>query len=166
MKTERNLIQICLLGAVLLQTLTNEAQPLTQISGGGMFSLFLKSDGSLWATGRNVESQLGDGTSVQSITRPKQILAGGVTTIAAGGGHSLLLMSDGSLWVMGYNYYGALGDGTYINANIPKQVVSSNVIAMAGGSAHINEALIQGRSATYIGETVGADHARGAVHGL
>ncbi len=63
-------------------------------------SLFLKSDGSLWAMGDNTYGQLGDGT-YNNTNQPEQIVASGVTAIAAGGYHSLFLKSDGSLWAMG-----------------------------------------------------------------
>jgi hypothetical protein len=47
MQTNRNPIQLCLLGAMLLQALTSGAQPVTKIAVGEYHSLFLKSDGSL-----------------------------------------------------------------------------------------------------------------------
>ena len=51
-------------------------------------SLFLKSDGSLWAMGCNGYGQLGDGTygnhSQTSTNHPEQIVASNVTAIAAG----------------------------------------------------------------------------------
>jgi hypothetical protein len=50
------------LGAVLLQAATSHAQlTVTNIAAGGYHSLFIKSDGSLWAMGYNLFGQLGDG---------------------------------------------------------------------------------------------------------
>src|SRR6266566_4769739 len=96
---------------LLLHALTSQAAlTVTNIAAGYGHSLFLKSDGSLWAMGFNPEGQLGDGTS-NNTNAPEQIVAGGVTAIAAGYFHSLFLKSDGSLWTMGYNDYGQLGDG-------------------------------------------------------
>ncbi len=66
------------------------------IAAGEDHSLFLKSDGSLWAMGDNEFGQLGDGT-LNSTNRPERIVASGVTAIAAGAYHSLFLKSDGSL---------------------------------------------------------------------
>jgi alpha-tubulin suppressor-like RCC1 family protein len=134
MKAKLKLIQICLLAAMLLPAVTGGAQPVTRIAAGGYYSLFLKSDGSLWAMGLNVNGQLGDGT-YNDTNLPEQILASNVTAIAAGLTYSLLLKSDGSLWAMGDNKFGQLGDGTHIvETNLPEQIVASNVTAIAAGS--------------------------------
>src|ERR1039458_6076748 len=74
----RNLIQIWLLCAAMLIALTGGAQPVTQIAAGGYYSLFLKSDGSLWAMGYNTDGQLGDGT-YNNTNQPEQIVANNVT---------------------------------------------------------------------------------------
>src|SRR5208282_3736128 len=105
---------------------------------GAYHSLFLKSDGSLWAMGNNEYGQLGDGTTNEdnhnfSTNQPEEIVASGVTAIAAGWDHSLFLKSDGSLWAMGRDDYGQLGDGTYntnvrtfpyLGTNQPEQIVA------------------------------------------
>jgi hypothetical protein len=137
MKIKRNLIQIGLLGAALLQAATSVAQPVTKVAAGTVYSLFLKSDGSLWGMGYPYYGELGDGRSFYIVTsHPEMIVASGVMAIAAAscdnfwsGGpsykeHSLFLKSDGSLWAMGYNHYGELGDGTYNNTDRPEQIVA------------------------------------------
>src|ERR1017187_9898611 len=100
MNTNRNLIRLCLLGAVLLQALTSGAQPVTKIAAGGSQSFFLKSGGSLWGMGLNDYGQLGDGTTSQT-NRPEKILGTNVTAMAGGVHHTLFLKSDSSLWAMG-----------------------------------------------------------------
>ena len=139
MKTNRNLIQLCLLGAVLLQAATTGAQPVTNIAAGGYQSFFLKSGGSLWGMGLNDNGELGDGTYNQT-NWPEKILGTNVTAIAAGGYHTLFLKSDGSLWVMGRNSDGQLGDGTTdggnYNTNRPEKIVPNGVTAIAAGGSH------------------------------
>jgi alpha-tubulin suppressor-like RCC1 family protein len=116
------------------------ASNVTAIAAGDQYSLFLKSDGSLWAMGNDWNGQLGDGTNTDIFWPgpcvPEQIVAGGVTAIAAGNSHSLFLKSDGSLWGMGFNSFGALGDGTYTSTNRPEQIVASNVTAISAGYDH------------------------------
>jgi alpha-tubulin suppressor-like RCC1 family protein len=110
------------------------------IAAGYDHSLFLKFDGSLWTMGLNNYGQLGDGT-FSNTNRPEQIVPSEVVAISGTGNshansHSLFIKSDGSLWGMGYNSTGALGDGTFNTTNRPEQIVSSNVIAIAGGWNH------------------------------
>jgi len=111
------------------------ASNVTAIAAGGEHSLFLKSDGSLWAMGYNGDGELGDGAYVNS-ARPERIVTSGVTAIAAGHSHSLFLKSDGSLWVMGWNGQGALGDGTYNNTDQPEMIVAGGVTAIAAGVSY------------------------------
>lgn len=121
---------------MLFHALTSGAQTVTRISGGDFFSLFLKSDGSLWGMGYNGDGELGDGNNFNT-NRPQEIVTGNVTTIAAGQQHSLFLKNDGSLWAMGDNHFGALGDGTSDNGsyfvNQPEQILTNNVTTIAGG---------------------------------
>jgi len=136
MKTKSILSLGLMLGALVLSVFTSGAQTITKISAGTDFSLFLKSDGSLWGMGGNWAGQLGDG-SYNDTNRPEQIVASNVAIIAAGSRHSLFLKSDGSLWAMGnngsYGQYGDLGDGTYDNTNRPEQILASQVTAIAAG---------------------------------
>src|ERR1051326_7308918 len=125
--------------SLLLHALTGQAVVMvTNVAPGSAarHSLFLKSDGSLWAMGWNIFGALGDGTTNTSASRPEQIVSSNVAAIAAGGSHSLFLKADGSLWAMGYNGQGQLGDGTFNNTNRPEQIVSSGVTAIAAGADH------------------------------
>jgi alpha-tubulin suppressor-like RCC1 family protein len=124
----------CLLGAALLPAGTCGAQTtVTQIAAGNQHSLFVKSDGSLWAMGFNYFGQLGDGTGSSQTNQPEMIVSNGVTTIAAAGNHSFFTTGS-SLWAMGDNQSGQLGDGTTNNLYVPKPITP--VIALGAGDSH------------------------------
>jgi alpha-tubulin suppressor-like RCC1 family protein len=104
------------------------------ISAGAGYTFGLKSDGTLWAWGRNDYGGLGDGTTIPRFC-PVQIGTDNKwTCIAAGGNHPLALKSDGTLWAWGYNGYGALGDGTTINKSSPVQIgIDTKWISISAG---------------------------------
>ena len=105
----------------------------TAVSAGQYHTLYLKTDGSLWATGYNSNGQLGDGTTTQR-TAGVQV-ATGVSAAAAGGTHSLFLKSDGSVWAVGNNGNGQLADGTTTQRTAPAQV-ATGAKAVAAGYQH------------------------------
>jgi alpha-tubulin suppressor-like RCC1 family protein/Tol biopolymer transport system component len=102
------------------------------ISAGWGHSLFLKQDGSVWASGENEDGRLGDGTtSDKSSSVP---IMQEVAAISAGFGHSLFLKKDGSAWATGLNDQGQLGDGTTTNRTKPVQVMTDVAAISAGGN--------------------------------
>lgn len=75
---------------------------------GFYHSLALKSDWSVWVTGRNNNGQLG----IEDYNDRKQlikVLTNGVKAIACGLYHSFVLKNDGSVWATRDNFYGQLG---------------------------------------------------------
>ena len=121
--------------SLLQASCSRAAVVVTNIATGSYFSLFIKSDGSLWAMGANGSGQLGDGT-FDNVCRPEQVVGGGVIAAAGGSGHSLFLKSDGSIWAMGDNNFGQLGDGVSTATNVPQRVVSHGGTAVACGYYH------------------------------
>jgi alpha-tubulin suppressor-like RCC1 family protein len=118
------------------------------IAAGGFHSLALKSDGTVWAWGRNASGQLGDntldwrGTPVQ-VRAVNGVGISDVVAIAAGSDHSLALKADGSVWAWGRNSMGQLGNGTDQDSRTPVPVsgpgnTSSlpSIVAIAAGSFH------------------------------
>ena len=81
------------------------------VAAGSEHSMMLKQDGSVWATGRNNDGQLGDGSKIDSNIFVK-VFPSGVQAVIAAEYHSMLLKRDGSVWVTGFNEHGQLGDGS------------------------------------------------------
>jgi len=104
------------------------------VSAGWGHSLFLKNDGSVWASGENEDGRLGDGTTSEK-SSPVRIMKKEVAAISAGFGHSLFLKKDGSAWATGRNDEGQLGDGTTTNRVSPVQVMT-DVIAISASARH------------------------------
>ncbi len=123
---------VCAVAIGLLGALSAPARAgVSAVAAGGSHSLFVKTDGTLWAMGSNGLGELGDGTRAQHLS-PVQV-ATGVTAAAAGGGVSLFVKVDGTLWAMGSNTYGELGDGTTTPRTSPVQVASAVRAVAAGG---------------------------------
>ncbi len=106
------------------------------IEMGANFVLALKTDGSLWAWGKNTDGQLGDGTKTDSFV-PKQIgSAKDWAWVSAGFRYSMAIKTDGSLWAWGYNAM-RFGDGTETDSTVPKQVgTAKDWATVSAGYAH------------------------------
>ena len=90
----------------------------TAISCGYGHTVARKTDGTVWAWGRNGDGQLGDGTlgnrssPVQAQDAGGLVPITGVMAVAAGQYHTVVLKTDGTVWAWGANTDGQLGDGT------------------------------------------------------
>jgi alpha-tubulin suppressor-like RCC1 family protein len=120
----------------------------TVIAGGGAHSLAIKTDGTVWAWGKNGYGQLGDGTIIDRHA-PVQVsgLTGVFIAIAGGGflvddGHSLALRNDGTVWAWGENVWGQLGDGTTTERHTPVQVVGAGGIGFLTGISAIARGIV------------------------
>ncbi len=82
-----------------------------QVAAGIEHGLAVTSGGTVWAWGRNVEGELGDGTLTTSRTPVRVMGLTGIIAVSAGGRHSLALRSDGTVWAWGDNEHGQMGNG-------------------------------------------------------
>jgi alpha-tubulin suppressor-like RCC1 family protein len=110
-----------------------------QITSGASFTLFLKTNGTVYACGYNQYGQLGMGpldTTTRFIPTKIPSLIG-VKQIAAGSYHTLFLKSDGTVYGCGFNSYAQLGLGASdMNTKYEPTIISliDNVIYVAAGS--------------------------------
>lgn len=118
------------------------------VSSGPTHTLYLKADGTVYASGENTYGQLGDVSFPNSSTLVQVPYYGGMLTdikaIAAGANFSLFLKNDGTVFACGYAADGQLGTGRNDIPGGPRPVLKeavyqtflSNVIAIAAGSNH------------------------------
>jgi len=111
---------------------------IVQLAAGSLHSLALKSDGTVWGWGNNINGELGTGSiSVSELTAVQATGLSDVKAIAAGYGCSFALKNDGTVWSWGWNVRGQLGDGTTTNRSSAVMVAGlSNVKAIAMSMMH------------------------------
>ena len=133
-------------------TTTNRSYPIQTIafgnnwsfvSGGGINTAAIKTDGTLWIWGYNYYGQLGDNTRT-SKSSPIQTITGGTNwkTVVCGLSNistfTAAIKTDGTLWLWGRNSWGQLGDNTLTHRSSPVQVVgfASTWSSVSCGSDH------------------------------
>ena len=96
----------------------------------GLFSLFIKPDGTLWSCGYGAYGATGHGSTANT-SSPIQIGSettwSFINTITTGVGgvkrpRSAAIKTDGTLWMWGNNNGGALGDGGNVSKSSPVQI--------------------------------------------
>ena len=110
----------------------------TAIAAGEFHTVALKSNGTVWAWGRNDYGQVGDGTTIEKhIPVSVSGLTGIIIAISAGELHTVALKNDGTVWAWGRNNYGQLGDGTTTDSDTPVKVNSlTGITAISAGESH------------------------------
>jgi alpha-tubulin suppressor-like RCC1 family protein len=124
----------------------NELTDITHISAGASHSLARKSNGTVWAWGKNESGQLGYPTNNSSNSRsPHQVLDSdgvnnliNVVNISAGGSHSLALKDDSTMMAWGNNSYGQIGDGSETSTLYPTSVKRTNGLDLLENIVDIN----------------------------
>ena len=92
------------------------------VVAGFRTSFGIKTDGTLWAWGRNDVGQLGNGNTIDQ-RLPVQIgTDNNWDVISSGQQHVIALKTDGSLWAWGNNDVGQLGDGTTTSQLLPTYI--------------------------------------------
>jgi alpha-tubulin suppressor-like RCC1 family protein len=148
-------------------TTTNRSSPVSvvggfadwcQVSGGEQHSLAVRTNGTAWAWGNNINGQLGDATATQR-SSPVSVV-GGFTDwcqVAGCGQHSLGVRINGTAWAWGANSNGRLGDNTTTNRSSPVSVVGgfTDWCQVSAGTAHSLGVRINGSAWSWGLGTVG-----------
>lgn len=70
----------------------------TPLSAGDVHSVVVKSNGTVWTWGDNYYGQLGNGSTILSLTPVQVSGLSGIVSVAAGMNHTMALKSDGTVW--------------------------------------------------------------------
>jgi alpha-tubulin suppressor-like RCC1 family protein len=97
-----------------------------QVSVGYQHDFAIRTNGSLWSWGTNLQGQLGNNIAT-TISRSSPVsVVGGFTDwcqVSAGRFHGLALRTNGTVWSWGFGGSGRLGDNSTVNKSSPVSVV-------------------------------------------
>jgi len=136
-----------LMAMAVINVSKQNTETYAQIENGDRYTVILKEDGTVWATGYNVVGQLGDGSIINS-TEPVQVKTSdkeyltNVIKISVGINHTLALTKDGEVYAWGGNTYGQLGNNSTENKYYASRVLDvdgtgylNNIVDISAGSA-------------------------------
>jgi alpha-tubulin suppressor-like RCC1 family protein len=83
-----------------------------QAAAGGMHSVALKDDGTVWTWGGNFAGEIGNGSDQYCMQPYKVEGLEDIIAVDAGNSHTVALKRDGTVWVWGKNDCGQLGTGS------------------------------------------------------
>lgn len=138
-KATRVLLSLVIVVLMLFQVIPvyGATQVPPKVVFGHDFSIILKTDGTVWASGANDYGQLGSGNNLQSsvyvaVKDAEGNMLTDIVDISAGYHYACALKSDGTVWTWGDNYYGQLGDGTRNSRNY------ADIVKVSDGSIFNN----------------------------
>ena len=102
-----------------------------QVEEGEGFTVVLKEDGTVWATGLNNVGQLGQGDTINrnipvQVKIDENTYLTNVIKIVSSYAHVIALTKDGEVYAWGYNDYGQLGQGDTTNRLYATKVKGTN----------------------------------------
>lgn len=124
------------LSFLFLSIISNAQLKWVDVAAGNLYTLAIKSDGTLWAWGYNGYGNLGTGDTIHRPIPVRVGLENNWLTVRAGGGFTLALKKDGTLWTWGNNSLGQLGTGNYTEQHSPVKVGTDKWLKIAVGDTH------------------------------
>jgi alpha-tubulin suppressor-like RCC1 family protein len=124
---------------IQIGTLSNWA--MVGVSNGYVNSGAIKTDGTLWTWGCNLNGALGttqNAGTTTGVSSPVQVgtLSNWATIALSNNGAVLATKTDGTLWAWGYNGYGQFGDSTLTSKSSPIQIGTlTNWATVTAGSS-------------------------------
>jgi alpha-tubulin suppressor-like RCC1 family protein len=107
------------------------------VAAGWYHTCVAKGDGSVRCWGENTSGQLGNNSTMPSMSPVSVVGLDHATVVTAGANHSCALRRDGNAWCWGKNYDGTLGNGTYTDSSVPVRVADlSDAIGISAGNTH------------------------------
>ena len=145
-------------GRAIINVYRNKEGAITvpQVSHGEDFTVVLKEDGTVWASGQNNLGQLGDGTNTNK-NEPVQVRIDentyltNVRKISVGTEWATALTLDGKVYTWGYNRFGQLAQGDTANllyakqAKIDENTYIGDARDISAGDAHLMVVANDGR---------------------
>ncbi|HET7794183.1 MAG TPA: Ig-like domain-containing protein [Rhizobacter sp.] len=107
------------------------------VAAGDMRSYAIKTNGTLWAWGKNSDGYLGNGSTDAVMVPTRLGTATNWASISTRWDHTLGLRTDGSLWAWGKNFYFQLGTGVSGDRTTPTRIgTGTDWASVAAGRDH------------------------------
>ena len=93
------------------------------IAAGSSTAYAVQRDGSLWAWGRGIDGELGDGNPTNHSVPTRVLTRTPVIQVEGGGAMAYSLDREGQIWAWGSGLYGQLGNGYLVSLDEPTRVL-------------------------------------------
>jgi alpha-tubulin suppressor-like RCC1 family protein len=94
------------------------------IAAGSYTAYAVLRDGSLWAWGRGIDGELGDGNATNRVVPTRVLTRAPVKYVEGGGAMAYALDRSGQIWSWGSGFYGQLGNGYRVSLDEPTRVLT------------------------------------------